>query len=205
MTESIVFSRQWQDQLRYDIIISGKSFPIGSKIPIVLKLRPLDKVQVHGLKVIVTESIEYWSNDRKVTRKTPLRTVLLLDKRAGKELFPTWASSDLRTVRDGELTPEPRREAGETAAEQRSAEASGRQTAVQPLLETRDSLLANPDPRSESFWDTTEIEAAVQIPTCRMMVRREELRLHPKCIWMNVSASHRIEVNLIPLPQLTSH
>jgi hypothetical protein len=73
------------------------------------------------------------------------------------------------------------------------------------VLETRDSLLANPDPRSESFWDTTEIEAAVQIPTCRMMVRREELRLHPKCIWMNVSASHRIEVNLIPLPQLTSH
>jgi hypothetical protein len=202
MMESIVFSRQWEDQLRYDITIFGKSFAIGSNIPIVLKLRPLDKIQVHGLRVIVTEAIEYSSSDKKVTRKSPTRTVLLLDKRAGKALFPTWTSSDIRTVRDDHLTLDPGGEASETA-EQQSAEVSGRQATAQSLSETQDSLLGNPDPRSESFWDTTEIEAAVQLPTCRMMKRREDLRLHPKCMWMNVHISHKIEVNATPLPYLT--
>jgi hypothetical protein len=179
-----------------------KSFAIGSNILIILKLRPLDKIQVYGLRVIVTEAIEYSSSNKKVTRKSPTRTVLLLDKRAGKALFPTWTSSDIRTVRDDHLTLDPGGEASETA-EQQSAEVSGRQTTAQSLSETRDSLLGNPDPRSESFWDTTEIEAAVQLPTCRMMKRREDLRLHPKCMWMNVHISHKIEVNATPLPYLT--
>jgi hypothetical protein len=194
MMESIVFSRQWEDQLRYDITISGKSFPIGRKIPIVLKLRPLDKIRVHGLRVTVTELIQYCSNDRKVTRKTPARIVLLLDKRAGKAVFPTWTSSDLRIVRDDELLIEPRGEARETA-EQLSVETSGPRAAAEPLLETQDSLLDTSDPRSESFWDATEIEAQVQLPTCRMMARREESKLHPKCTWMNIRVSHTIEVS----------
>ncbi|KAG7416544.1 putative arrestin-related trafficking adapter [Fusarium oxysporum f. sp. raphani] len=50
MTESMLISRQWQDQLYYDIIISGKGFPIGSKIPITFQLTPLAKVHLHGLK-----------------------------------------------------------------------------------------------------------------------------------------------------------
>ncbi|KAF4331931.1 Arrestin-related trafficking adapter 3 [Fusarium beomiforme] len=125
MRDPILSSRQWQDQLHYDLYISGKSFPIGSMIPIVLKLSPLDKVQMHGLKVFVTESIEYWSNDRKTTRKTPIRTVLLLNKIARKAFFPPWATSGLITVRDSELTSEPRGEGRDMIAEQRSAEASG--------------------------------------------------------------------------------
>ncbi|KAG8677725.1 hypothetical protein FPOAC2_03849 [Fusarium poae] len=193
MMESVVFSRQWEDQLRYDITIFGKSFASGSNIPIILKLRPLDKIQVHGLRVTVTEAIEYSSSDKKVTRKSPARTVLLFDKRAGKAPFPTWTSSDIRTVRDDHLTLDPGREASETG-EQQSAEASGRHTAAQPLSETRNSLLGNPDPRSETFWDTTEIQATVQLPTCRMMAKREDLRLHPKCMWTNVNISHTIEI-----------
>ncbi|KAF4416175.1 Arrestin-related trafficking adapter 3 [Fusarium austroafricanum] len=196
MMEPILFSRQWEDQLCYDIVISGKSFPIGSMIPIVFKLSPLDKVQMHGLKVSVTESIEYWSNDRKATRKTPIRTVLLLEKTARKAIFPLWATSGRITVRDSEFTPEPRGEVHEMAAGQRSREAVGEQTAAQPVTETRENILGNSDPGSQSFWGTTEIEALVQIPTCRMMTRTEDLRLHPKCLWKNVSASHCIKVIL---------
>lgn len=36
--EPISISRHWEDQLHYDIIISGKSFPIGGRIPIAFKL-----------------------------------------------------------------------------------------------------------------------------------------------------------------------
>ncbi|RAL68562.1 hypothetical protein DID88_007287 [Monilinia fructigena] len=47
LVEPISINRNWDDQLHYDIMISGKSFPIGSKIPIAFKLTPLAKVQIH--------------------------------------------------------------------------------------------------------------------------------------------------------------
>ncbi|CAM1509876.1 Fc.00g002110.m01.CDS01 [Cosmosporella sp. VM-42] len=194
MTEPISISRQWEDQLHYDIIISGKSFPIGSKIPIAFKLTPLAKVQVHKLKVFVTESIEYWTNDKRVTRKDPGRKILLLEKSAGKQLDPSWASSELRTLRGGELNAEQRREARQTAARRRTAEASRSQTVVQPLPEPTDNLLGDLDLGLESFWGSTEIEANVQIPTCEMMAKNKELRLHPDCSWKNVNVYHWIKV-----------
>ncbi|KAI7243368.1 hypothetical protein KC352_g14591, partial [Hortaea werneckii] len=43
--EPIAISRNWEDQLHYDIVISGKSFPLGSQVPIAFKLTPLAKVQ----------------------------------------------------------------------------------------------------------------------------------------------------------------
>jgi hypothetical protein len=193
--QPILFSRQWEDFLYYDIIVGGRSFPIGSMIPIFLRLGPLDKVQVHGFEVLVTESIEYSSNNKKVIKRTPSRTVLLLKKTAEKAIFPSWATSGLVRVRDGEFTPEPRNETCEMATEQRSAEASGERTLADTVTERRDSLLFNSDLDLPTFWGTTEIEAAVQIPTCGMMLRRGELRLHPKCIWKNVVAKHCLKVN----------
>ncbi|KAF4456806.1 Arrestin-related trafficking adapter 3 [Fusarium austroafricanum] len=174
----------------------GRSFPIGSMIPIFLRLGPLDKVQVHGFEVLVTESIEYSSNNNKVIKRPPSRTVLLLKKTAEKAIFPSWATSGLVAVRDGEFTPEPRNETCEMAAEQRSVKASRERTSADTVRERRDSLLINSDLDLPTFWGTTEIEAAVQIPTYRMMLRRGELRLHPKCIWKNVVAKHCLKVIL---------
>ena len=80
MTAPISISREWGDQMRYDIMISGKTFPIGAKIPIAFKFTPLAKVQIHRLKVFVTENIEYWTNDRRRTGKAPGRKILLFAK-----------------------------------------------------------------------------------------------------------------------------
>ncbi|KAF5018095.1 hypothetical protein F66182_9934 [Fusarium sp. NRRL 66182] len=187
MTEPISISRQWEDQLHYDIVISGKSFPIGSKIPIAFKLTPLAKVQVHKLKVYVTESIEYWTNDKRVTRKDPGRKILLLEKSAGKDLDPSYASSDIRTLRGGELDPEQRRQAREAAARRRTADAARRQTTAEPLPEPSANLLGDLDLGLETIWGATEIEANVQIPTCETMAKSKELRLHPDCSWKNVN------------------
>ncbi|KAF4949852.1 hypothetical protein FGADI_8596 [Fusarium gaditjirri] len=164
--QPILFSRQWEDFLYYDIIVGGRSFPIGSMIPIFIRLGPLDKVQVHGFEVLVTESIEYSSNNKKIIKRPPSRTVLLLKKTAEKAIFPPWATSGLVTVRDGEFSPEPRNETCEMAAEQRSVEASGERTLADTVAERRDSLLVNSDLDLPTFWGTTEIEVAVQIPTC---------------------------------------
>ncbi|PNY26259.1 arrestin-related trafficking adapter [Tolypocladium capitatum] len=193
-TEPISINRQWEDQLHYDIVISGKSFPIGSKIPIAFKLTPLAKVQVHKLKVYVTESIEYWTGDRRVTRKDPGRKILLLEKAAGKPLDSTWALSEINTVHGGELSAPERREAREIAQRRRNVEASRTRRPPEPLPEPTSNLLGDLDLGLESMWGSTEIEANVQMPTCEMMAKNKDLRLHPDCGWKNVNVYHWIKV-----------
>lgn len=194
MSEPISISRQWEDQLHYDIVISGKSFPIGSRIPIAFKLTPLAKVQIHKLKVYITESTEYWTNDKRVTRKDPGRKILLLEKVAGKPLDPAWHQSDVATVRGGELNDEQRRDAREVARKRRSMTAANQHTDPAPLPEPSDNLLGDLDLGLESMWGSTELEANVQIPTCEMMVKNKDLRLHPDCSWKNVNVFHWIKV-----------
>jgi hypothetical protein len=193
--EPISISRHWEDQLHYDIIISGKSFPIGGRIPIAFKLTPLAKVQVHKLKVFVTESAEYWTNDRRVTRKDPGRKLLLLEKAAGKPLDKQYAASDIRVVSGGELEPDEREEARRTAARQRLREASRQHRGPEPLPEPSDNLLGDLDLGLESYWGSTEIEMNVQLPTCDKMARDKSLRLHPDCSWKNVNIFHWIKVS----------
>ncbi|UKZ78954.1 hypothetical protein TrVFT333_006703 [Trichoderma virens FT-333] len=194
MSEPISISRQWEDQLHYDIMVSGKSFPIGAKIPIAFKLTPLAKVQVHKLKVYITESVEYWTSDKRVTRKDPGRKILLLEKTAGKELDPAWATSEVVTLRGGELTEEQRRVARDTATRRRAHDAARRKQAPEPLPAPVDNLLGDLDLGLESMWGSTEIEASVQIPTCEMMAKNKSLRLHPDCSWKNVNVFHWIKV-----------
>ncbi|KAL7919600.1 hypothetical protein ACQKWADRAFT_315544 [Trichoderma austrokoningii] len=194
MSEPISISRQWEDQLHYDIMVSGKSFPIGAKIPIAFKLTPLAKVQVHKLKVYITESVEYWTSDKRVTRKDPGRKILLLEKTAGKELDPSWADSEVITVRGGELNEDQRRVARDTASRRRAHDAARRNQAPEPLPAPVDNLLGDLDLGLENMWGSTEIEASVQIPTCEMMAKNKALRLHPDCSWKNVNVFHWIKV-----------
>lgn len=42
--EPVVISRDWRDKLHYNITIFGKSFPLGSQIPIAIKLIPFAKI-----------------------------------------------------------------------------------------------------------------------------------------------------------------
>ncbi|KAB5511667.1 hypothetical protein GE09DRAFT_1164076 [Coniochaeta sp. 2T2.1] len=194
MSEPISISRQWEDQMHYDIMISGKSFPIGAKIPIAFKLTPLAKVQIHKLKVFVTESIEYWTNDRRVTRKDPGRKILLLEKTAGKSLDPQYEASEVRTVSGGELSREQREEARRVAERRRVMEAARTNRAPDPLPELSENLLGDLDLGLETFWGSTEMEMNVQIPTCEMMAKDKTLRLHPDCSWKNVNVYHWIKL-----------
>lgn len=189
-TEPISISRQWEDQLYYDIAISGKSFPIGSRIPIAFRLTPLAKVRIHKLKVYVSETVEYWTSDRRVARREPGRKILLLEKTAGRPLDPAYNTSELRILSGGERSPSERRDARLGAA------AILRATAPQapPLPEQSDNLLGDLDLGLEEFWGPTELEASVQMPTCVMMARNKDLTLNPDCSWKNANVYHWIKV-----------
>lgn len=189
LTEPISITRTWEDQLHYEIMISGKAFPLGTKIPIAFKLTPLAKVQIHKVKVIITENVEYFTNDHKVSRKETTKKLLLFEKSAGKPLGTEFAGSEVTFNRGGEPTPEDRVRARQHAQWLRTNQGSN-----EPLPPPSDNLLGDLDLGLESLWGITEMEAMVQLPTCEMMEKNKLLKLHHACTWKNVNVHHWIKV-----------
>ncbi|KAG9246748.1 hypothetical protein BJ878DRAFT_540008 [Calycina marina] len=193
LVEPISISRKWEDQLHYDIMISGKSFPLGSKMPIAFKLTPLAKVQVHKLKVYVSENIEYFTNDHKVARRDANgngRKILLLEKTAGKPLAKEYSHSEVRVLAGGELDAESRAKARAQAERYRSQDERNNG----PLPEPTDNLLGDIDLGLDHFNAATEIEMQVQLPTCEQMEKDPTKRMAHDCTWKNVKVHHWIKI-----------
>ena len=196
LVEPISISRNWDKQLHYDIMISGKSFPLGSKIPIAFKLTPLAKVQVHKLKVYVSEGLEYFTNDKKVTRRDVTRKILLCEKSAGRPLAKEFLPSEVRVLAGGEQSPEERLRRREIAQRYRSREAASLGVEARPLPDPSDNMLGDIELGLEQFWGPTEIEMDVQLPTCEMMEKDRSKRMAHDCSWKNVDVHHWIKVGL---------
>lgn len=195
LVEPISISRNWEDQLHYDIMISGKSFALGSRIPIAFKLTPLAKVQIHKLRIFVTESIDYSNSDRTVTRKDNYqRKVCLFEKLAGQPIAKEYEDSEVRYVRGGELPPEERIQARETARRERERVARRLHQDVEPLPDDVPNILGNIDLGLDHFTGPTELEMSVQLPTCEMMEKDKSKRLHHDCSWKNVRVHHWFKV-----------
>jgi arrestin-related trafficking adapter 3/6 len=194
LVEPISISRKWEDQLHYEIMISGKAFPLGSRIPIAFKLTPLAKVQVHKIRVYVSENCEYFTSNRKVTRKDVTRKILLLEKAAGKPLAKEYSTSDVNILRGGEFNPEQRVAARATAQRFREMEAARSGTVPAELPEPTENMLGDIDLGLEQYWGSTEMEMNVQLPTCEMMEKERMKKLHPDCTWKNANVHHWIKV-----------
>ncbi|KAG2732875.1 hypothetical protein G9P44_003865 [Scheffersomyces stipitis] len=83
--ESIVITRDWEDQLRYDIVIGAKSIVLDSYLPLAFRFVPLwGKVALHRIRVYLTENLEYYCSNKKVHRMEPARKYLLLEHKAEK-------------------------------------------------------------------------------------------------------------------------
>jgi len=189
LVEPISIARKWEDQLHYEIMISGKSFPLGSKIPIAFKLTPLAKVQVHKLKVYVSEHVEYFTNTKKVTRKEASRKILLFEKCAGKPLAKEFSSSDITVHRGGELSAAERE-----TARQHELFLRHNTNDTTPLPEPSENLLGDIDLGSPSVSVATELEMNVQLPTCEMMEKDRTKKLVHDCTWKNVNVNHWIKI-----------
>ncbi|CAD6443913.1 1b3bce51-5617-4aa5-8b1d-a78fb18bc6e4 [Sclerotinia trifoliorum] len=195
LVEPISISRNWDDQLHYDIMISGKSFPLGSRIPIAFKLTPLAKVQIHKIRIYVTESIDYSSNGNTYNRKgkSP-KKILLFEKLAGQPPSSEYSNSEMRVLRGGELTVEERAVARATAQRERERLARQLNTAVEPLPEESNNILGDLDLGLDHFACPTELELSVQLPTCEMMEKDKTKRLHHDCSWKNARVHHWFKI-----------
>ncbi|KAL4934702.1 arrestin family protein [Aspergillus undulatus] len=178
--EPIAISRNWEDQLHYDIVISGKSFPLGSQIPIAFKLTPLAKVECHRIKVYVSENIQHWTADKSVHRFQPAKKVLLFEKRADQASTSTYPGSSMRVMAGGGID-----------WDQRAAAARGEEI----VERGRTNLLGNLD--SASAVGPTEMEFNVQLPSCHEMRNRDESqRLHFDTTYENIQINHWIKIVL---------
>ncbi|KAH8725805.1 hypothetical protein GQ44DRAFT_771761 [Phaeosphaeriaceae sp. PMI808] len=176
--EPIAISRSWEDQLHYDIVISGKSFPLGAQVPIAFKLTPLAKVQCHRIKVFVTENVEYFCSNKRVHRMEPVRKVQLFEKRADAPPTSTFPGSTMRIVSGGGVP-----------YDQRAAAARGED--VQVLDST--NLLGNLG--GDSSIGPTEMEFNVQLPSCHTMREKDKLaKLHFDTTYQNIQVHHWIKL-----------
>lgn len=83
--EPIVITRDWEDQLRYDIVIGGKSIVLDSYLPLAFRFVPLwGKVALHRIRVYLSENLEYYCQNNKVHRMEPSKKYLLLEHKAKK-------------------------------------------------------------------------------------------------------------------------
>lgn len=186
--EPIAISRNWEDQLHYDIVISGKSFPLGSQVPIAFKLTPLAKVQCHRIKVFVTENVEYFCNNKRVHRMEPVRKVQLFEKRADGPPTSTFPGSTMRIVTGGGVP-----------YDQRAAAARGEEVQVADPT----NLLG--DLGGEASVGPTEMEFNVQLPSCHNLKDKDKhSKLHFDTTYQNIQVHHWIKVsdNLICMTHL---
>lgn len=180
--EPIAISRNWEDQLHYDIVISGKSFPLGASVPIAFKLTPLAKVQCHRIKVFVTENIQYFTANKRVHRLEPTRKVQLFEKRADAPSTSAYPGSSMRVTAGGGIP-----------WDHRDAAARGEENI--PRDDT--NLLGNLDYDSASIGPT-EMEFNVKLPSCHLMKDRPKSeRIHFDTTSQNIQVNHWIKVRAL--------
>lgn len=176
--EPIAISRSWEDQLHYDIVISGKSFPLGSRVPIAFKLTPLAKVQCHRVKVYVTENTEYFCSSKRVHRMEPTKKVLLFEKRADGPSISKFPGSSMRVISGGGIP-----------YDQRSEAADG----VEVRPQDTSNLLGSLD--GESNVGPTEMEFSVQLPGCQDSIEKDRQNsLQFDTTYTNIQVHHWIKV-----------
>lgn len=177
--EPIAISRSWEDQLHYDIVISGKSFPLGAQVPIAFKLTPLAKVQCHRIKVFVTENVEYFCSNKRVHRMEPVRKVQLFEKRADGPATSTFPGSSMRIVSGGGVP-----------YDQRAAASRGEDVTVQDPTNLLGDLAAG-----DVNIGPTEMEFNVQLPSCHNMKDKDKTsRLHFDTTYQNIQVHHWIKI-----------
>ena len=181
--EPIAISRNWEDQLHYDIVISGKSFPLGAQVPIAFKLIPLAKVQCHRIKVFLTENVQYYTANKRVHRLEPTRKIQLMEKRADAPSSSAYVGSSVRITAGGGIS-----------YDGRAAAAQGEEN----VPRDRSNLLGNLE--GGHNVGPTEMEFSVQLPSCQAMAERDKTNsIHFDTTYHNIQVNHWIKV-CTPLP-----
>lgn len=99
--EPILIERDWEDQLRYEIVVGSKTVVLGTYVPLAFKFIPLwGKVALHRIRVYLTETCNYYCLNKAVHRVEPTRKFLLLEHKAAKNKSLLSKSGGVEGVED---------------------------------------------------------------------------------------------------------
>ncbi|KAI5290202.1 hypothetical protein KEM52_000534 [Ascosphaera acerosa] len=181
--EPIAISRTWDDQLHYDIVISGKLFPLGARVPIAFKFTPLSKVNLHRIKVYLTENTVLYNSQRTHHKCDGSKKILLLDKRAGGKASSAYPGSTMRVNAGGGYSYDQRIQMGTMTAGKEPADADCT------------NLLGDLHPGIET--GPTEYEFNVQLPTCPLnKMKPVNQRMHVDTTYDKIEINHWIKIVL---------
>jgi arrestin-related trafficking adapter 3/6 len=195
LSEPININKDWEEQIHYEILISGKAFPIGAKMPIAFKFTPLQKIQLHRVRIFVTETVTYHCRKKRYSRYDNTRTVLVLEKRANTPLSPDYEGAEVRFPEGGEVTPEQRAQARAQAESWRKRVARATGTTPEPLPEASDSLMGDIDLGLDHLVGQTEMEVDVQLPTCEQMRQDKSKIIHPDSTFKDIEVNHWLKAS----------
>lgn len=99
LTEPIIISNKWQELLKYEVCIFGRSFCVGSRIPMTVVLTPIVSIECRWVKVYMTQHIQYWTmgHEPRHSQLAP-RKSLLFEKHAEVANYSTYPGSKIRIV-----------------------------------------------------------------------------------------------------------
>lgn len=175
-----MIDKKWQDRLHYNLAIPSKSFPVGSKIPITLRLSS-SKIRCHSLQVYLTENVQFFGHGGNIYRRALERKIKLLEKSIESRYL-----GDFEDVGTDALVEKPLV----------STQVLGSTKMV--VSEKRGMAITLGDTNGPGLkHGPTKIELQVQLPSCLSM--RESgpaQRIHLDTHWDNVNVSHWINVVL---------
>lgn len=83
--DPILIERDWEDQLRYEIVVGSKLVVLDTYLPLAFRFIPLyGKVALHRIRVYLTENCNYYCHNKTVHRAEPVKKFLLLEHKALK-------------------------------------------------------------------------------------------------------------------------
>lgn len=116
-------SRVCENMLSYTVALEGRSFPIGTVIPLQLTLSPMGKLRVLRMTIALEEQIEYFANERRTKRQEMPRkwTLLRIPARDSDAALLPVESDALDALAQSPLAPYVRAAARKAALEERDA------------------------------------------------------------------------------------
>lgn len=174
--EPIMMSRNLKG-LHCDMTIFAKSFPLGSEIPIVLKVSPLAKVTCRRIQVWLMENLYF--HGKAIQHFEPRKWFLLFEKKANSASFSAYPGSSMRVTTG----------AGVPWINQ-AATARGEKF----IGHNRNNLLG--DLSDDCRAEPTEMEFNVQLPDCQSIKGRDEMqKLHCDSTYGSFKITHKIVVS----------
>ena len=177
--EPIIISNS-QNNLSYQLVVHGKSFFFGGRVPMSIKLRPKAGGRWHSIKMFLMEHVEYRTRDERMHRSQSTRKARLFEKVAADN-HPHQHGNALRRNAShiaavGELLSTSY--AGATIVEKEP-----------PLARSRTPS----DPEAAVNQETLLTDLDLQLPSCR-----DRAGLHFDTTYRCISVRHSLKVRTPP-------